>query len=37
MLGDVGFNFLRKSRPIKDQFCKSEYLTLLKPGSSDER
>jgi hypothetical protein len=27
--GDVSFNFFKKSRPIRDQFCKSEYETLL--------
>jgi hypothetical protein len=30
MLGDVGLNFFRKNQPIEDQFCKSEYETLLK-------
>jgi hypothetical protein len=29
MIGDIGFNFIRKSSPITDQFCKSEYETLI--------
>ena len=33
MFGDVGLNFFGRNRPVEDQFCKSEYETLLKAGS----
>ncbi len=27
--GDASVNFFRRSKPVTDQFCKSEYETLL--------
>ena len=27
--GDASLNFFRQSKPVTDQFCKSEYETLL--------
>jgi hypothetical protein len=30
MVIDTSFNFLNRSKPITDQFCKSEYETLVR-------
>lgn len=30
MVGDVSLNLFKKSKPITDQFCKSEYQALVK-------
>jgi hypothetical protein len=27
---DVTFNFLKRSKPVTDQFCRSEYQTLVQ-------
>jgi hypothetical protein len=37
MFGDVGLNFFGRNRPVEDQFCKSEYETLLKADSSNKQ
>jgi len=33
MVIDTSFNFLNRSKPISDQFCKSEYETLVRAFS----
>jgi hypothetical protein len=30
MVGDMSLNFYKKSKPLTDQFCKSEYEKLVK-------
>jgi hypothetical protein len=30
MVFDVSLNFLKRSRPVTDQFCRSEYETLVQ-------
>jgi hypothetical protein len=30
MVGDISLNFYKKSKPVTDQFCKSEFETLVK-------
>ena len=30
MVGDVSLNLYRKGKPVTDEFCKSEYQTLVK-------
>ena len=30
MVGDISLNFYKKSKPVTDQFCKSEYEKLVK-------
>ena len=30
MVFDTSFNFLKRSKPITDQFCRSEYETLVQ-------
>lgn len=30
MVGDISLNLYKKSKPITDQFCKSEYEKLVK-------
>jgi hypothetical protein len=30
MVGDVSINLFKRSQPVTDQFCKSEYEALLK-------